>query len=106
MVYYDPYPFLSTTTAITMPVSAPLIHPTTVQEAAFEREKAEITSYEQGWDRWDGPIWPIGYIQCRMRKYLRSESKKLFANGCNRRRSLHSADAEQRRAAREMTELW
>jgi hypothetical protein len=25
---------------------------------AFEREKAAITSYEEGWDEWDGPIWP------------------------------------------------
>lgn len=40
----------------------------TAAEEAFEREKAAITSYEEGWDRWDGPIWPIGYVQCRMRK--------------------------------------
>lgn len=26
--------------------------------AAFEREKASIISYEDGWDEWDGPIWP------------------------------------------------
>ena len=26
--------------------------------AAFEAEKAAITSYEDGWDRWDGPVWP------------------------------------------------
>lgn len=25
---------------------------------AYEAEKAAITSYEDGWDRWDGPIWP------------------------------------------------
>ncbi|KAF2176413.1 hypothetical protein K469DRAFT_682582 [Zopfia rhizophila CBS 207.26] len=24
----------------------------------FEKEKAAIKSYEDGWDRWDGPIWP------------------------------------------------
>lgn len=24
----------------------------------YEKEKAAITSYEEGWDRWDGPIWP------------------------------------------------
>ena len=24
----------------------------------FEYEKAAITSYEEGWDEWDGPIWP------------------------------------------------
>ncbi|RAR02790.1 hypothetical protein DDE82_005532 [Stemphylium lycopersici] len=38
----------------------------TAAEEAFEREKAAITSYEEGWDRWDGPVWPIGYVQCRM----------------------------------------
>lgn len=42
--------------------------PMTESEVAFEREKAAITSYEEGWDRWDGPVWPIGYVQCRMRK--------------------------------------
>jgi len=26
--------------------------------AAYEQEKAAIKSYEDGWDRWDGPIWP------------------------------------------------
>ncbi|KAK0609860.1 hypothetical protein DIS24_g12181 [Lasiodiplodia hormozganensis] len=26
--------------------------------AAWEAEKAAIVSYEDGWDRWDGPIWP------------------------------------------------
>ena len=41
---------------------------TTAADLAFEREKAAITSYEEGWDRWDGPIYPIGYVQCRMRK--------------------------------------
>jgi hypothetical protein len=25
---------------------------------AYEREKAAITSYEDGWDAWDGPVWP------------------------------------------------
>lgn len=25
--------------------------------AAFEAEKAAITSYEENWDSWDGPIW-------------------------------------------------
>lgn len=24
----------------------------------YEKEKAAITSYEEGWDRWDGPVWP------------------------------------------------
>ncbi|KAL1795324.1 hypothetical protein ACET3X_007140 [Alternaria dauci] len=40
----------------------------TAAEIAFELEKAAITSYEEGWDRWDGPIYPIGYIQCRMQE--------------------------------------
>ncbi|KAF2803754.1 uncharacterized protein BDZ99DRAFT_162085 [Mytilinidion resinicola] len=26
--------------------------------AAFEKEKATIKAYEDGWDNWDGPIWP------------------------------------------------
>jgi hypothetical protein len=26
--------------------------------AHFEKEKAAIKSYEDGWDEWDGPIWP------------------------------------------------
>ncbi|KAF2500332.1 hypothetical protein BU16DRAFT_244039 [Lophium mytilinum] len=25
---------------------------------AFEKEKASIKAYEDGWDEWDGPIWP------------------------------------------------
>lgn len=28
------------------------------ESVVFEREKASITSYEEGWDEWDGPIWP------------------------------------------------
>lgn len=24
----------------------------------YEKDKAALTSYEEGWDRWDGPIWP------------------------------------------------
>jgi len=24
----------------------------------YEKEQAAIKSYEEGWDRWDGPIWP------------------------------------------------
>ncbi|KAF2084590.1 hypothetical protein K490DRAFT_59556 [Saccharata proteae CBS 121410] len=27
-------------------------------QAAFEAEKAAITSYEENWDSWDGPVWP------------------------------------------------
>jgi hypothetical protein len=65
---FDPYtPTLYSESRNIM--SAPVeITPMTVAEEAFEREKAAITSYEEGWDRWDGPIWPIGYVQCRMRK--------------------------------------
>ncbi|KAF2182564.1 hypothetical protein K469DRAFT_711742, partial [Zopfia rhizophila CBS 207.26] len=33
-------------------------------EESFEREKAQIASYEEGWDRWDGPMWPMGTVQC------------------------------------------
>ena len=60
-------PILSTTQLIA----------TTAADLAFEREKAAITSYEEGWDRWDGPIYPIGYVQCRMRK---SSSYSLVAS--------------------------
>ena len=49
-------------------MSATTLPTPTAAELAFELEKAAITSYEEGWDRWDGPIYPIGYIQCRMRK--------------------------------------
>ncbi|KAG9188026.1 hypothetical protein G6011_01949 [Alternaria panax] len=47
--------------------TTPLPTPTAA-EIAFELEKSAITSYEEGWDRWDGPIYPIGYIQCRMQE--------------------------------------
>ncbi|MBO1765081.1 hypothetical protein JQN64_28330, partial [Escherichia coli] len=69
---YDPYaPVFSTPTIIpttTRKMSEP-ISPAAAKAAAdeaFEREKAAIISYEDGWDRWDGPVWPIGYVQCRM----------------------------------------
>jgi len=29
-----------------------------IAKAAYEMEKASIKSYEDGWDDWDGPIWP------------------------------------------------
>lgn len=65
---YDPYYSYLSLSATTM--STPLVTPTllTAEDAAFELEKASITSYEQGWDRWDGPVWPVGYVQCSMRK--------------------------------------
>jgi hypothetical protein len=51
------------------PVSTKPILPTptptttvTAADLAFEREKAAITSYEEGWDRWDGPIYPVGHV--------------------------------------------
>ncbi|CAN9153355.1 unnamed protein product [Alternaria alternata] len=34
------------------------------EELAFKAEHDAITSYEEGWDDWDGPQWPIGTIQC------------------------------------------
>ncbi|KAJ4366294.1 hypothetical protein N0V83_007930 [Neocucurbitaria cava] len=55
---------MSTTTTIKLPTMTPAQEAT----AAFEREKAAITSYEEGWDRWDGPVWPVGYVQCRMQE--------------------------------------
>lgn len=70
MVCYDPYTTeLYPQNQTIMPVAIQLT-PQTAAEEAFEREKAAITSYEEGWDRWDGPIWPVGYVQCRMRKYF------------------------------------
>jgi hypothetical protein len=49
------------------------------EQRAFELEKAAVTSYEEGWDRWDGPIYPVGYVQCRMRKFspLFSPSRRV-----------------------------
>lgn len=62
---YDPYSYFPLSTSN---MSTPLATPSllTADEAAFELEKASITSYEQGWDRWDGPVWPVGYVQCSM----------------------------------------
>jgi|TARA_R110002003_G_scaffold54_7_gene4726 hypothetical protein len=75
MVFYDPYTAQLTTSipTATMPTQQQQqppqpLHPTTTEEAAYEREKAAITSYEAGWDRWDGPIWPVGTIQCRFQE--------------------------------------
>ena len=28
------------------------------RDELFEKEKTAIKSYEEGWDDWDGPIWP------------------------------------------------
>ena len=41
----------------------------------YEKEKAAITSYEEGWDRWDGPIWP-------WRETNRSEAQDDEWAGC------------------------
>jgi hypothetical protein len=43
MTKYDPYTARITSTSTS---------------EAFEHEKAAIKSYEDGWDEWDGPIWP------------------------------------------------
>jgi hypothetical protein len=68
MVSYNQFAFfeptLTTTTTQTKMPSTKL----TTAEEAFEREKAAITSYEEGWDRWDGPVWPIGTVQCALRE--------------------------------------
>jgi hypothetical protein len=68
-MYFDPSTSAPYSTTLTgMSTTNPLkLTPMTPAEEAFEREKAAITSYEEGWDRWDGPIWPVGYVQCRMR---------------------------------------
>ena len=71
---FDPYTpaaffSFSTSPVLASQMSEPLgAAAKTAAEEAFEREKAAITCYEEGWDRWDGPIWPIGYVQCRMRE--------------------------------------
>lgn len=39
----------------------------TAEEVAFKAEHDAITSYEEGWDNWDGPQWPIGTVQCSIR---------------------------------------
>ncbi|KAI4640422.1 hypothetical protein J4E93_008628 [Alternaria ventricosa] len=64
----------------TKPVlSNPQLTAITAADLAFEREKAAITSYEEGWDRWDGPIYPIGFVQCRMPDYFRAEEDGYVA---------------------------
>jgi hypothetical protein len=50
-----------------MPASAPSKSIQAAETEAFERELAALTAYEDGWDRWDGPVWPVGYEQCRLR---------------------------------------
>jgi hypothetical protein len=32
----------------------------------FEEEKSHIISYEDGWDEWDGPIWPYKEVKFEM----------------------------------------
>ncbi|KAF2796116.1 hypothetical protein K505DRAFT_3305 [Melanomma pulvis-pyrius CBS 109.77] len=71
MVSFDPY------TAQQPPLEMNSLKPLKPQlrtpaEEAFELEKSHITSYEENWDRWDGPIWPLGTIQCSLRKLLSS----------------------------------
>jgi hypothetical protein len=52
----------------TMPASAPSKSVQATETEAFERELAALTAYADGWDRWDGPVWPVGYEQCRLRR--------------------------------------
>lgn len=69
---YDPYTPIITSPPRTSKMSSsngPTSAAQTVADEAFEREKAAIVSYEEGWDRWDGPVWPVGYVQCRMREF-------------------------------------
>jgi hypothetical protein len=62
MVSSNPY------NSTTMSASAPSKSVQATETEAFERELAALTAYEDGWDRWDGPIWPVGYEQCRLRR--------------------------------------
>lgn len=41
----------------------------TAEEIAFKAEHDAITSYEEGWDNWDGPQWPVGTVQCSIRMF-------------------------------------
>ncbi|KAF2713547.1 hypothetical protein K504DRAFT_462057 [Pleomassaria siparia CBS 279.74] len=83
MVSYDPFtaqqqqqqavemtslkPATTTTTTLSASsASASASASASEAEAAFELEKSQITSYEQGWDRWDGPVWPLGTVQCSL----------------------------------------
>lgn len=67
MVSYDPYTAQQTIEMNAKPVEQPAATKLSPAEEAFEREKAAITCYEEGWDRWDGPVWPVGTIQCHLR---------------------------------------
>lgn len=54
----------------------------TAEEIAFKAEHDAITSYEEGWDNWDGPQWPIGTVQCsiRMSSPIQSHSQPSTNN--------------------------
>jgi hypothetical protein len=65
MVSYDPY-----TAQQLLEMSTSSTSKNLSAEANFELEKSKINSYEEGWDRWDGPMWPKDTIQCELRKYI------------------------------------
>ena len=52
----------------------------TAGELAFKAEHDAIKSYEEGWDDWDGPQWPIGTVQCsiRMQNSIQKYSRSNF----------------------------
>ncbi|KAF2196198.1 hypothetical protein GQ43DRAFT_445340, partial [Delitschia confertaspora ATCC 74209] len=53
------YPYSNTQKAVTTKAVEPTVESTEpIFGAAYEAEKAALTSYEEGWDRWDGPVWP------------------------------------------------
>ncbi|KAF2006607.1 hypothetical protein P154DRAFT_559129 [Amniculicola lignicola CBS 123094] len=60
MVSYDPYTAQKTAQSPSMAPKTP--------ESALEKEQAQIASYEEGWDSWDGPIWPVGTVQCDLQE--------------------------------------
>lgn len=64
MVCYDPYTAQQTTTMTSIPLK-PLSF-----GATYEVEKAALTSYEEGWDDFDGPIWPVGTNQCELQSTM------------------------------------
>jgi len=66
MVSFDPYTAQQQEQAVEMNTFTRTQTALTASETAFELEKSHITSYEEGWDRWDGPVWPLGTLQCSL----------------------------------------
>lgn len=49
---------------------------------AYEMEKASIKGYEEGWDRWDGPVWPYrGAAAEKVLTMVGEEEEEQYDNG-------------------------